>query len=109
MSRVFVSIASGRGVAERWRSQYQDANGRWTRVVRGQSENIYEKLCSLGENPDIDKIAEIIGNKSWGHLTCSGCNEHVKRTATFSPEYSDNPIYLCHNCAKDAVRALARK
>ena len=108
MSRVFVSVASGRGIAERWRTQYQDSNGRWTRIVSGPSETIYEKLCALGEGPDVDKIAEIIGNKSWGHLTCSGCNEYVKRAVCFN-ERSDDPIYLCHICIKDAIRALARK
>lgn len=105
IKRVTVAVASGRGVAERWRSQYQ-RDGKWTRTVSGDSEVTYNKLCDLGPNPDIDAVAEAIGNKSWGHLSCSGCSDHVVRAASFGCDYNERDILLCEPCLRDGLNAL---
>ena len=64
-------VAIGRkisGVPERWRHQYF-LNGKWSDVVRQET---YLKLLAAGD--DADKIDQIIGNSSWTHEYCSGCD-----------------------------------
>ena len=107
VKRVSVSVASGRGVAERWRTQYQ-RDGKWTTTVSGDSKKVYERLCKLGENPDIDVVAGIIGNKGWAHLSCNGCGDYVVRAANLTREYSDNENLLCEACLKDGLAALTK-
>lgn len=107
VERVKVSVATGRGVAERWRQSYQ-RDGAWTRVVGGSSEVIYNRLCDLGENPDVDAVATAIGNKSWSYLTCNACGEEVKRAADLSRAYSDGPNLICRPCLEDAIKAMDR-
>ena len=105
VKRVSVSVASGRGVAERWRKQYQH-DGKWTQTAKGKSEQIYDELCALGENPDIEAVAKAIGNQSWSYLTCSGCNDYVVRAADFGDDYGDREIRLCQACLQDGLQAL---
>lgn len=105
VKRVSVSVASGRGVAERWRTQYQH-DGKWTRTANGRSEQIYNALCDLGDNPDIEAVAKAIGNQSWSYLTCSGCNDSVARAADFGDNYSDREVKLCQACLEDGLAAL---
>lgn len=105
VSRVKVTFASGRGVAERWRSQYQ-RDGVWTRVVSGDSEKIYNALCDLGHNADPAKVAEIIGNQSWSHLSCSACGDYVLRAVDFGCEHSDHGVMLCEPCVKDGASVI---
>ena|ERR1039458_118635 len=104
---VSVSVASGRGVAERWRTQYQH-DGKWTRTAKDSGEVIYNALCDLGDNPDIEAVAKAIGNQSWSYLTCSGCNDYVTRAADFSDNYSDHEIKLCQACLEDGLGALTK-
>jgi hypothetical protein len=105
--RVSISVASGRDVAERWRYQYYERKGReWSSTVNGPAKNKYDALCALGPNPDIDKVAEIIGNKSWSYLSCSGCNDYVASAVSFGSDYSESEILLCAACVEDAGRAL---
>ncbi len=105
VKRVTVSVASGRGVAERWRTQYQ-YKGKWTVTVSGDSGKVYKRLCTLGGNPGIDDVAKVIGNKSWSYLSCSACGEEVTRAANLTRDYSDNEILLCEACLKDGLQAL---
>lgn len=106
-NRVSISVASARGVADRWREQYYERDGRkWSSTVSGPAEKVYDQLCALGQNPDIDIVAKIIGNESWSHLLCSGCNERVKAAVSFGSNYSDNELLLCAPCVEDAARAL---
>ncbi len=105
VQRVKVQVASARGVAERWRAQYQ-RDGKWTRTVTGDSEVVYNKMCDLGENPDIAKIADAIGNKSWSYISCAACAEYVTRAADLTPPYTDNAILICRPCLEDAIRAM---
>lgn len=93
--------ASGRGVADRWRSQYYDPQRGWSTTYSGDSETVYNKLCALGVNPPIDRVAEIIGNKGWSYLTCDCCSEEVDRAILFSRSGEDD-YRLCLECVKDA-------
>lgn len=95
-----IVVANARGVADRWRLQYC-RDGKWTITVSGDSEAVYNKLCSLGHNPPIAKVAEVIGNKSWSYLTCACCSESVSVGASFD----DNII--CEDCAGDMHKAMA--
>jgi hypothetical protein len=106
ISRVKIHIASGRGVAERWRTQYQNPDKSWTLTASGGGEKTYNALCALGQNPDIGKVAEVIGNRSWSYLSCSGCGDYVERAADFGSDYSDTQILLCEACLKDGLAAI---
>jgi hypothetical protein len=94
-------------VAERWRTQYQH-DGKWTPPAKGGAEKIYNALCDLGENPDIEAVAKVIGNQSWSYLTCGGCGDRVIRAADFGDPYSDNEIKLCQACLEDGLGALTK-
>lgn len=102
-----LSVASGRGVADRWRSQYQHPRDGWSHVAGGTGKDIHEKLCALGANPDPDAVAEVIGNKSWAHLQCSGCGQYVRRAVDFTRDYANQPLLLCADCVTQASAALA--
>lgn len=107
VSRVKISVASARGVADRWRETYRDkTTGKWGTTVSGDSEKVYKALCKLGHKPDIEQVAGIIGNKTWSFLTCSGCNEYITRGADFGSDYSDNQVLLCEPCLKDGLAAM---
>ncbi len=107
IKRISIAVASARGVAERWRKQYQkEPGGNWTRTVSGDSEQVYNKLCELGHNPDVAKVAEIIGNEGWSHLQCCGCSAYITRAASFGADYNDNELLLCKECVTDASRAF---
>ena len=97
-----IEIASGIGVADRWRDQYF-RDGEWANTVTGNSGDIYERLCELGPNPDIDAVAEVIGNKSWSYLNCDFCSSYVKKAAIIG-DYESKLI--CSNCAREAHAAL---
>lgn len=101
-----IEYASGRGVAARWRSQYSE-NGAWRDVfVGGKSATVYERLCALGDNPPIDKVAEVIGNKSWSYLLCLQCNEHVDRAFVLG-DYEHG--YFCFGCVEEFHQAVLAK
>jgi hypothetical protein len=104
-ARFYIQIASARGVAERWRRQYQHG-AHWTDTVKGSSEDVYNKLCALGEVPDVAAVATAIGNKSWSHLTCAGCDDHVTRAIKIRGEYDDG-VLLCRACVTEAAKAFS--
>lgn len=103
MRAKFVSIehATARGVADRWRSQYE-RNGVWIAGPR-PSERVYTDLCSLGDIPDIAVVATIIGNKSWSYLSCNGCRDYVERAVRIGSD--DGEIY-CSTCIVEAHSIL---
>ena len=106
MSRLkYVSVitASATGVAERWKSQYRDADGRWLNTSSGSSRDTYEKLCALGPDPDIAAVAEVIGNKGWSYIHCDGCGQYSERAATLG-EYEAQSF--CEECIDEAAMAL---
>ena len=98
---VNIQVATGRGVAQQWASQYREKDGTW----RGDDkEQIYRKLVALGDNPPIDKVAEIIGNKSWSYISCAGCPEYVERAVAIG-EYE--PKAYCAICVTEAFTVLS--
>ena len=108
MADVLIRTASGHGVAERWRKQYQHPNDGWIRTASGLSNEVYERLCDLGQTPSAAATAEVIGNKSWSYLTCSGCNEYVERAVEFTG-YREHETLLCAPCIELARAALSLK
>lgn len=104
---VNIQVASARGIADRWANQYRNQNGSWSSAplcVKGRnSEQVYEALCALGDNPPIDKVAEIIGNQSWSYISCDGCNSYVGRAVAIG-EY--DPKAYCDVCIKEANAIL---
>lgn len=102
MRYVSIVIASGVGVAERWRSQYQKEQG-WSNTVSGNSQIVYDKLCALGHNPSIEAVAEIIGNKGWCYIMCDGCTDYVEKAVALG-EYE--PKSYCNVCITEAMSAL---
>lgn len=102
---VSIEVASGRDAAERWRKQYQNGqSGKWTDTSYGSSEDRYKRLCALGPNPDIQSVADIIGNKGWSYISCDGCPEYVERAVRIG-EY-DGKTY-CPTCIAEAAKALS--
>lgn len=95
---------SAQGVADRWRQQYHGKDG-WVRVARGSSEEIYNRIMDLGEAPDPAKVAEIIGNKSWTHPTCSVTGEPLEVGVRFAREYEES-IVLAPDLVFEAARLL---
>ena len=104
---VLVRTAGGHGVADRWQSQYQHPVDGWRRTARGPAKEVYERLCDLGPTPSAAATAEVIGNKSWSYLTCSGCNEYVERAVQFTGGYSEGETLLCAPCIELARAALS--
>lgn len=106
MRNITIAIASGKGVAERWSRQYGDD---WRSVVgidgRESSKEIYELLCGLGSDPDMDKVDRIIGNKSWTRVTCASCGDAVDRAA----EFGYDTVKVCADCMRAALRAMGKR
>jgi len=106
----YVSIikASGRGVAERWRTRYQKKDG-WTKTASGDSKDVYDKLCDLGHVPDIAKVAEIIGNKSWSYIRCEGCSDEVEEAVSIGEHDAKSYCKTCIDEAKTALNLYPQK
>lgn len=100
---VTLQVATGRGVAESWRKQYCK-DGVWTKTAYGDSGAVYAKLCDLGPNPPIDKVADAIGNQSWSYIFCEGCGDYVEKAAALG-EYETKAY--CETCLKEALSALS--
>lgn len=109
VKRVVIRVASGRNVAERWRSQYQHPKDGWSLTSAGGAKEKYERICALGVAPDPEAVAEIIGNKSWTHIDCSGCGESVARAVSYGSDYSEHETILCEPCLADGLRAIQAK
>lgn len=54
----------------------------------------------------VTQVVDIIGNKSWTHLTCSECDEYVEKAVQFGGAWGESPLTLCPGCAR-AGAALA--
>jgi hypothetical protein len=105
---VAVNVASTRGVAERWAESYQHPKDGWREspLAGGKTaKQIHSELCKLGPSPSLDDVANVIGNKSWGHITCDGCNDQVEVVAAIG-DYEAKQY--CKVCLQEAIAALAK-
>jgi hypothetical protein len=73
--RIELASVKAKDVAERWKAQYWYPNG-WKDTASGSSEKVYDKLLTAPDDPEV--LAKIIGNESWTHIRCHGCNETGK-------------------------------
>lgn len=101
---VSIEHASGRGVAERYKSQYWHARDGWLKTVNGSSSDTYNRLCALGPTPSVSDVAEVIGNKSWSYILCRGCSTHVEKAVRLGREYDEE--LFCRECISEAAQIL---
>lgn len=96
-------------VAQRWRDQYfQDE--KWSELVTGNSEDIYNKLKSLDPIQATAKEVEaIIGNCSWaGKQQCHECKKYYTRIVSVGeePDYESSTARLCLRCLRRATSLI---
>jgi hypothetical protein len=101
---VTVRHATASGVADRWLNSYF-RNDKWIPIARGSSEAVHKALCALGDTPDLAKVADVIGNKSWSYLRCEGCSDYVERAVCLGEAEYDTKTY-CEQCVREAAHAL---
>lgn len=98
--------ANGENVPARWKAQMCGIPRRWKDdALMARNARIYEQLVALGPSPDIADVDRIIGNQSWTHLTCSGCNEYIAKGVEFGDSWSA-PVVLCPTCVQAAAKFL---
>lgn len=95
-----------KSVAARWKSQWS-RDGVWNRNVKGgRGEEIYNQLVAMGDDPDREAVRKLMGNTSWTHLSCDGCDtDGLLRAVCIKDEYSDGHIY-CPTCIREAAALL---
>jgi hypothetical protein len=98
-----ILTASVGGVADRWRSQYTDAN----RALSGgrSVKEIQDALDALASDADPALADKVIGNQSWTHPYCSCCSNYVKAAVQFGTDY---PVVVCEPCMKETTKELQR-
>lgn len=97
-----IASAVAENVAARWMETYYDKkNDLWRETAFGDTQVVHQKLLACANDPE--KLAAIIGNKSWTHISCDGCSESVSIAAVFS---SGGEPSLCLNCLTSAQAAL---
>lgn len=91
----------------RWRNQYKNYRGGGYGRDKGE---ILRELEALPLPRDVQKVNEIIGNKSWTEVpACDACE---RRNPPFvvivgqEPDYESPTAYLCGACVAEAA-ALA--
>jgi len=101
-----VKRASAMNVAAQWRRQYYEEKAdKWPKTARGASEDVYNRLCDLGVSPDLDAAAAIVGNKSWTHPTCNGCDQYVEKAIVVGYEHN---LTMCEQCLEAGLAELRR-
>lgn len=102
--RLVLSRQKITNIADRWASQYPPDkypdDTRWGQVR--------QKLAKLDvETATPNDVANIIGNKSWSHVSCSECGDYGDRGVQFGDfgDYSDS-VTVCPSCLR-AAAALA--
>jgi hypothetical protein len=99
--RIELASVKAKDVAERWKAQYWYPNG-WKDTASGSSEKVYDKLLTAPDDPEV--LAKIIGNESWTHIRCHGCNETGKAAVLFGA-YGEE-LRLCASCIKAGSAAI---
>lgn len=93
--------------ANRWYMQYCN-RGVWDSRMLERSketkEDIYNKLLSLGDDPNPDDIDKVIGNHSWTWVYCNECDERVEGVVQLGeePDYESNTANVCFGCLNKA-------
>lgn len=98
---------------ERWKDQYKKWATNYDDNIwyDKEKEDIYNKLVSLGPNPNPDDIDNIIGNNNWTFVRCDFCREYKKLSVELNMEDNYNnitlaPVSLCSECIRDMVKEL---
>lgn len=100
---VRIRHASARGVAERWwRMYFKDRDSQW---YDDRKRDIWKRLNDAGDAITIDQADEIIGNQSWTHISCDGCNEYVLAAVEIG---ECNAKAYCPTCIHEAGEILER-
>lgn len=86
-------------VAKRWLGQYPETEYKGT-----DKWSVYENLSSLGDNPSIDKVNEIIGNESWTRINCDNCNLNANSAISFT--IHDSVFWICGDCLINASNLI---
>ena len=85
-----------RKAAERWKIQYRS----------GENDVRYNKLLSLGDNPNPDDVDRIIGNTSWTSVPqCNECWAHTDMVIMIGEEL-DHDSYTAYVCKECLLRVL---
>lgn len=96
---VSMQVATGKGVADRWRRQYFK-DGAWKDE---EKERLYEALCNLGGEPSADDANAIIGHLGWTYIWCDGCGRDVPKVINIG-EHEKNSF--CPTCIDEAYHLL---
>lgn len=100
-------------VSQRWKLQYNRKDGWSTTYGKNGPESTktkYEQILAI-ENSRVrnklDKIDEVIGNKSWTHAYCSGCSTQTRENL-ISIDMCDNEYnyQLCITCVRKMLTLL---
>lgn len=96
-----ILVASGEGVAARWRKNYTDQS----RTLAGGETvgQIQKALDALPEDADPQMFVNVVGNQSWTHPICDCCNEYVERAVSVG---DDPSVCICLPCLEFLVKEL---
>lgn len=105
MASVTTRRERAKGVAERWRKQYQGDDGSWVGHYPSLSQKprsqTHAELVALGPNPDPDDVNRIIGNNSWTSCRCHQCGKDCDSIVEVGeePDHESHTADLCAKCA----------
>lgn len=88
--------------AEAWSKQYPSV----LKNIAGTNFEIYTKLLLLGDNPDPNKVDEIIGNGTWTTtlLFCTECQTKADVVQLGEePEPASRTAWVCKSCLEKAL------
>ena len=101
--RIIRRSERARDAAKIWKKYYH-INGEWVSGYGRDNQEIYEKLCKLGINPDPEEVDRIIGNPSWTKVWCNECRNYVEEAVEIGekPDYDSATATVCMDCLKSA-------
>lgn len=91
-----IEAAPTHNVAARWKAKYF-VGGKWRSTVGGDSQQTYDRLVALGDNPSADDVAKII-SISWVSLWCDNCANWHRVAVKFGDDGC-----LCFGCVRQAM------
>lgn len=100
-------------ISKKWKLQYNRKDG-WV-ITYGKNgpestKTKYEQILAI-ENSRVrnklDKIDEVIGNKSWTHAYCSGCNTQTRdNLISIDVSGGEYNYQLCITCVRKMLTLL---